>query len=69
MVVNKIISIVRNPMDVIPSWLSLTMLFTHGEKVPFSPDQDYPEWWTWWVEHNSRCAGQWYATTMDAGMN
>lgn len=67
MAVNKIISIVRNPMDVIPSWLSLTMLFTHGQKVPFEPEH-FTEWWTWWVEHNARCAGQWYATTMDAGI-
>jgi len=67
MAVNKIISIVRNPIDVMPSWMSLTMLYTHGEKVPFEPEKDYPEWWDWWITHNADCASKWYETLINAG--
>jgi len=69
MTVNKIISIVRNPIDVLPSWLSLTMLHSHYGKVPFDFEQDYPEWWDWFVTLNADCSNKWYSTLIDVGEN
>lgn len=45
------------------------MLYTHGEKVPFEPEKDYPEWWDWWITHNADCASKWYETLINAGEN
>ena len=61
---NKMITIVRNPLDVIISWINLVALCNHYQKSPFSYHEDYPEWWDWWVKSLSKKMGQWYRTQM-----
>lgn len=46
---NKVICVVRNPVDVVISWLTLVSLSNHNEKADFKFNEDYPEFWDWWV--------------------
>ena len=57
---NKMVVVVRNPLDVIPSWLNLIALCNHNTKAPFDYDKEYPNWWDWWVKDCSTKMGLWY---------
>lgn len=61
---NKMVCIVRNPMDVIVSWLDLVATASHSTKAPFNYDKDYPEWWDWWIRDCSALYAQWFETVM-----
>ena len=42
---NKILVIVRNPLDAIVSWLNYVSTMCHSAKVEFCFDKEYPKWW------------------------
>lgn len=42
---NKVMAIVRNPLDVIISWLNLICMACHNLKAPFVYCKQYPNWW------------------------
>ena len=61
---NKMMCVVRNPLDVILSWLNLTALCNHNQKAPFNYGEKYPIWWDWWVKD---CVGHmknWYKVVL-----
>jgi hypothetical protein len=60
----KILCIVRNPLDVILSWLNLVSTMSHAIKVPFDYAVEYPNWWQKWVEKLVKEVKQWYGTLM-----
>jgi len=53
MVSDKVICIVRNPIDVIPSMGQITNTLSHSAQLEFSMDKEYPEWWDWFVKHQT----------------
>ena len=46
----KMIIVVRNPIDVIPSFASLTQLKSHSMTPVERFDVDFPEWWNKFVD-------------------
>ena len=66
---NKIITVVRNPLAVIISWLNLVALANHNKKAPFEYEEKFPNWWNWWAKDCARLVGEWYKVMMaDAAM-
>ena len=61
---NKTFTIVRNPLDVLPSFASLVNTTTHGVKPDFSYDKDYPEWWDWYVRKFAKKNAHFFAGTV-----
>ena len=61
---NKTFTIVRNPLDVLPSFASLVNTTTHGVKPDFSYDKDYPEWWDWYVRKFAKKNAHFFADTV-----
>ena len=59
-IANKMICIVRNPTEVIISWLNLVATSSHNVKQPFDVEKDYPNYWDWWVEDCSKYMARWY---------
>ena len=47
---NKIIAVVRNPIDTCLSWLNIVSMNNHNTKCPFDYDKSYPKWFNWWVQ-------------------
>mmetsp|Transcript_30026 Transcript_30026/g.21783 ORF Transcript_30026/g.21783 Transcript_30026/m.21783 type:complete len:211 (+) Transcript_30026:468-1100(+) len=52
--VNKVLVIVRNPMDVIISYACFANTMNHSTKPKFSFFEEYPEWWNDWVSLNAK---------------
>ena len=48
---NKMISIVRNPLDLFVSWLHLMAQCCHNQKAPFDYDLAYPNAWNNWINY------------------
>lgn len=46
---NKCIYVVRNPLDVFPSYAARGLTLTHSQKTEFSVHEEYPEYWDWYV--------------------
>ena len=46
---NKVLCIVRNPLDSIISLAVLSNTLSHSAQVEYDFARDYPEWWNWWV--------------------
>lgn len=66
---NKIICIIRSPIDVIISFLHLFSLGNHVQKAPFEYHERHPKWWDWWVHLCTDRMAKWYRTLMhDAKM-
>jgi hypothetical protein len=61
---NKMIVIVRNPLDVIISFLHLFSLGNHVQKAPFEYHERHPKWWDNWVRFCGRRLAKWYRTLM-----
>jgi hypothetical protein len=51
---NKTVVLVRNPLDVIYSFVCFTSLVNHSQKPDFSFEHDYPEYWDWFVTTMTR---------------
>lgn len=47
---NKVVVIVRNPLDINLSWLHLVATNNHAIKSPFNYEELYPEYFDWWVK-------------------
>jgi len=62
---NKIVTVVRNPLDVIPSWLNLLCLANHNSKAPFNYEEKFPTWWDWWAKDCARLIGEWYKVMLN----
>ena len=61
---NKMIVVVRNPLDSCISYLHLASLGNHSGKATFDFETCYPNFFDWWVKH---CCGKikdWMAQTM-----
>jgi len=66
---NKMLVVVRNPLDVMISWLNLLCLGNHDSKAPFDFEKEYPEWWDWWVRDCTKHFKNWFKVVMhDAKM-
>ena len=46
---NKTIFVVRNPIDVLPSYVAFICTANHGTKPEFNSSRDYPEYWDWFI--------------------
>jgi hypothetical protein len=58
---SKSIVVVRNPLDVINSWLDLMTMSSHSAKSPFDYSTEYPKFWDWWIHDCAERMQQWYA--------
>jgi len=65
----KIMVIVRNPLDVIPSWLNLVSTGAHNLKIEFQVEKDYPNWFQQYIEKVVREMKLWYGTVMKHARN
>jgi hypothetical protein len=50
---DKALCVVRNPLDVIVSFATLCNTLSHSAVLDFNFAKDYPEWWNWWVKHQT----------------
>lgn len=62
---NKNIIIVRNPLDIVVSWLNLLAYGNHSWKAPFNYDEKFPNWWDWWVKDCVTLIKEWFKVTME----
>jgi len=46
---DKVVCCVRNPLDVIVSYATLSNTMSHSGTTDYKYHEDYPEWWNWWV--------------------
>ena len=44
---------VRHPLDVFPSYASLNNTMSHGNKPEYEFNEEFPEWWAWWVKRQT----------------
>ena len=56
----KSIVVLRNPLDVIESWLQLMTQASHSAKSAFSYNTEYPKFWDWWVRDCADRMLLWY---------
>lgn len=61
---NKMLLIVRNPLDTIVSLLHLWNTGNHVGKVPFDCEKEYPEYWDWWVKDTTAHIKNWFKIVM-----
>jgi len=61
---NKVVVVVRNPLDCIPSFLSLCSMGNHSQKPPFNYEEKYPNFWAWWVRFCGGHINQWFKHLM-----
>jgi hypothetical protein len=50
---NKIITCVRNPLDIMVSYAALVNTLSHSNKPAYDIHEAYPEWWDFWVRHQT----------------
>jgi hypothetical protein len=62
---NKVICIIRSPIDVMISFLNLYAMGDHSSKAPFEFNERYPKWWDWYVNHITVRMKNWYMTLMN----
>ena len=61
---NKVIVIVRNPLDTNLSWLHLAAMNNHATKSPFDYEKDYPQYFDWWIKDCNTYINQWMTQMM-----
>lgn len=49
---DKVLCVVRNPLDVFVSYATLCNTLSHSAELDFRFDKEYPVWWDWWVKLN-----------------
>ena len=49
---NKVVVLVRNPLDVIVNYANQVNTMSHELKPEYSYDKDFAEWWKWWVKYH-----------------
>ena len=62
---NKVICIVRNPLDSCLSWLHLVAMNNHALKSPFNYEELYPNFFDWWVRDCIIHINNWMKTMME----
>ena len=48
---DKVLCVVRNPLDSIISFATLSNTLSHAADLEFKVSELYPEWWAWWVKY------------------
>jgi hypothetical protein len=48
---DKVLCVVRNPLDSIISFATLANTMSHSAEVEYEYHLAYPEWWDWWVRY------------------
>jgi hypothetical protein len=48
---NKLLVLMRNPLDTIYSMVQYQVTFNHCQKASFEFERDYPDWWDEMVRH------------------
>ena len=43
----------RHPLDVFPSYASMCLTVSHGNKPDYDFSKDYPEWWNWFLQREA----------------
>mmetsp|Transcript_24772 Transcript_24772/g.17470 ORF Transcript_24772/g.17470 Transcript_24772/m.17470 type:complete len:125 (+) Transcript_24772:690-1064(+) len=66
---NKIIQIVRNPLDSMPSFINLGYYVQHSLKSPFDTETEYPDIWNYFINRTVPKMEEFYNTNMDLGLN
>ena len=61
---NKMIVVVRNPLDSCISYLHMASMCQHSGKAPFEFESTYPNFFEWWLKHSCRKIKEWMAQTM-----
>ena len=61
---NKVIVIVRNPLDTNLSWLHLVAMANHAVKSPFDYEKMYPNYFDWWVKDCCKYINSWMLQMM-----
>ena len=61
---NKVVCIVRNPLDTNLSWLHLVAMNNHAMKSPLDYEKVYPEYFDWWVKDCCGHINNWMLTMM-----
>jgi hypothetical protein len=51
---------VRNPLDVLVSFASLSNTMSHSGQPDYSYDKDYPVWWDWWVKDQAKSFAKYF---------
>lgn len=51
---NKCIYVVRNPLDVFPSYAARGLTLTHSHKTDYSIHEEDPEYWDWFVRKQAK---------------
>jgi len=61
---NRLVCIVRSPIDVLISFLQLFTCGSHSQKAPFEYYEKYPQFWDWFIKTWSPRLGNWYRCLM-----
>jgi len=56
---NKVIVIMRNPLDTLFSWLHACSMNCHHTKSPFDYETLYPNYFDWWVKDCCTAINKW----------
>lgn len=62
---NKIMIIVRNPLDAFMSWLELVQHGNHATKSDFELSREYPEYWDWWIKDICEIYARWFGVYLE----
>ena len=62
---NKVICIVRNPLDTCLSWLHLIAMDNHAVKTPVNFEETYPNFLDWWIKDCFVHINNWMVTMMN----
>jgi hypothetical protein len=62
--VNKLIVMVRNPLDLIMNWLNEICLQDPEDDAAFDYDKEYPKWWNTWSRQTAFKIADWYGAVM-----
>lgn len=59
---HKVITCIRNPIDVIVSYATLCNTMSHSAQPEYSYPNDFPEWWDWWIKDCSHDHAKYFKT-------
>ena len=59
---NKVICCVRNPLDCLVSYACFINTLNHSTKPEFDFEKDFPQWWDWFIRHQTMQMKRWFTT-------
>ena len=62
---DKIICCIRSPLDVLPSFASLSNTLSHSGMPEYQYEKDFPEWWDWWLETKTQAMYDYFNVMVD----